>query len=227
MKKTNMYKLAKGQWNPFVGCEFDCIYCKKSFKNMTKRYGMKIGCQGCIDYKPHYHSGRLNKRLPATGYMEFIFTCDTGDINFCSTEYLQKIVTVIKSYPDKTFLLQSKNPITFNRVKFPRNVILGTTIETDNDILYKTQKISNAPLPSQRYRDFLSVRHKTKMVTIEPVLPFTENLLNWVRELNPTIVWMGYDSKKCELPEPSTKEFMNLYQKIGLLHIPVIIKRGE
>jgi len=26
-------------WNPFVGCNYDCVYCEKSFKRQFKRVG--------------------------------------------------------------------------------------------------------------------------------------------------------------------------------------------
>jgi hypothetical protein len=38
---------------------------------------------------------------------------------FCPTDYLGKILQRIEREPNKTFLMQSKNPQTFNRVKFP------------------------------------------------------------------------------------------------------------
>ena len=49
-----------------------------------------------------------------------LFTCACGDIAFCPTNYLKKIVERIRSMRDKTFLIQSKNPATFKRVKWPR-----------------------------------------------------------------------------------------------------------
>ena len=27
-KKTSMYELSVKQWNPSVGCKFDCVYCE-------------------------------------------------------------------------------------------------------------------------------------------------------------------------------------------------------
>ena len=110
---------------------------------------------------------------------------------------------------DRTFLIQSKNPATFRRVKWPRNVILGVTIETNRDDL--AMKVSRAPPPSKRFRDFLAVEHEPKMVTHEPIMKFDlEALLEWDVELNPALVWIGYDSKRCGLPEPTPKEVKDL-----------------
>jgi len=72
----------------------------------------------------------LTQPLPKTGYMQFIFTCSNGDISFCDTPYLKRIIERIRTEPDKTFLIQSKDPETFGRVIWPNNVILGTTIES-------------------------------------------------------------------------------------------------
>jgi hypothetical protein len=111
--------------------------------------------------------------------MQFIFTCSSGDIAFCPTEYLERIITRIRSEPDRTFLVQSKDPCTFNKVILPKNVILGTTLETNKDEL--CEGISKAPNPSQRYKDFFRVNHPLKMVTIEPVIDFDlDVMIDWV-----------------------------------------------
>ena len=133
MKTTNMYELSVKQWNPFVGCEYNCKYCVKSFQAALKR----SKCPECNRYSPHKHPERLDAsyKLPGTKCIHYIFTCSTGDISFCDTDYLEEIVSRIRQEKNKTFLIQSKNPATFNRVCFPDNVILGTTIETNNDKL--------------------------------------------------------------------------------------------
>ena len=192
-KKTNMYNLSVKQWNPFVGCKHNCIYCKSSFQRQLKRWAKGQGdCPECASFKPHYekHRTRLNQKLPKTKYMQFIFTCSSGDVAYCPIDYLEEIIARIRSEPDKTFLIQSKDPKTFNRVIFPKNVILGTTLETNRDKL--CEGISKAPKPSRRYKDFLEVKHQPKMVTIEPVMDFDLNvMIDWVENINPCMVWLG------------------------------------
>jgi len=123
----------------------------------------------------------------------------------------------------KTFLLQSKNPQTFDRITFPDNVILGTTIETNRDDGY--EKISKAPVPSQRYQDLLNVRHRTKMVTIEPVLDFDVNtMIHWLEDINPCLIWLGYDSRKNNLPEPPLAKVKTLYWELGRRGFTVVLK---
>jgi len=161
--------------------------------------------------------------LPKTGYMQFIFTIANGDVAFCPTLYLLGIIKRIEAEPDKWFLIQSKNPATFNRVKFPNNVILGSTIETNRDDLY--EGISNAPLPSQRYKDFLKVQHPFKMVTIEPAIDFdVDVIVDWVRNIGPCMVWLGYDSKRNYLPEPELRKVKLFHWKLSKLGYIVILK---
>ena len=217
-----MYELSVRQWNPFAGCEHDCVYCRSSFQRQLKRWARK-NCPGCYEFTPHTHPERLNQKLPKTKHMQFIFTCSSGDIAFCPTEYLKEIIARIQSEPDKTFLIQSKDSQTFNRVIFPKNVILGTTLETNRDEL--CEGISKAPKPSQRYKDFLKVNHPLKMVTIEPMMDFDlDVMIDWVENINPCMVWLGYDSGKNKLPEPELEKVKSLHWRLAKKGFVVILK---
>lgn len=218
----NMYQLSTKQWNPFAGCKHNCTYCGSSFQAQLKRYAKK-NCQECYKFKPHAHPERLDQSLPKTKFMQFIFTCANGDIAFCPTPYLEQITDRIRNESNKTFLIQSKNPKTFNRIEFPPNVILGTTIETNRDDIYKG--IATAPPPSQRYKDFLSVNHPLKMVTIEPVIDFDMDvMLKWVKDINPCMVWLGYDSKNNHLPEPALEKVKQLHWELSKAGFVVMLK---
>jgi len=222
MATNNMYSRSVYQWNPFVGCKFDCVYCKSSFQAQAKR--QKHRCIKCYNYEPHEHPERLEQRLPRTGYMQFIFTCSMGDISFCSTEYLEKIIDRIRREKDKTFLIQSKNPKTFNRVKFPSNVILGTTIETNRLVL--CGEVSKAPNSFVRNIDLGRIKHNLKMVTIEPVLDFVlPEMVDFIKDLNPCMIWIGYDSKKNNLPEPPIEKVRELHWQLSKMGIVVMLKR--
>jgi len=117
MKKSNMYPLSVKQWNLWVGCRHDCLYCRPSFQAQLRRWA-KSNCELCLRFEPHPHPERFGQKLPKTRYMQFIFTCACGDVAFCPTGYLEKIVERIRMMPDRTFLIQSKNPATFRRVKW-------------------------------------------------------------------------------------------------------------
>lgn len=221
-KQKNMYELSVKQWNPHVGCNHECKYCGSSFQAQLKRYGKK-NCQLCYNFEPHGHQSRLTQSLPKTSYMQFIFTSASGDIASCPTDFLEKIIGRIEKDPGKNFLIQSKDPSTFNRVVFPSNVILGTTIETNRDSLY--EGIAKAPSPSQRFEDFAKVDHPLKMVTIEPVIDFDlDTMVEWMKKIKPCMVWLGYDSKKNNLPEPELKKVRELHWELSRAGFVVILK---
>lgn len=222
--KNNMYRLSAGQRSPFVGCLNDCLYCQTSFQRQQKRRGKK-NCQQCYNFEPHAHPSRMEKPLPKTKYMQFIFLCSSSDIAYCKdAQYFQKIISWVKNNPKKTFLLQSKDPKTFNRIdRFPDNLILGITLESNRDALY--EEISQAPKPSQRYKDFLEIKHNLKMVTMEPVLDFdTDIIVSWLENISPCMVWLGYDSGKNQLPEPKLAKVKDLYWQLGRRGFVVILK---
>ncbi|MEM3798164.1 MAG: hypothetical protein QXY74_07005 [Candidatus Bathyarchaeia archaeon] len=210
--KTHMYRDSVLQWNVFVGCRFDCVYCEKSFKLQMKR--QKNRCSRCYNYEPHFHPERLNRPLPRTKGDQFIWPCSSGDITFCKPEWMRKILEVIRRYPDRTFLLQTKNPIVFKYYEpFPPNVVLDVTLETNRDEGYRL--ISKAPLPSKRFIGYLSVNHPRKFLTIEPVLEFDmDEFVSWIRRIKPERVYLGYDSKNSYLPEPELQKVLELERRL-------------
>ena len=222
-KKNNMYKLSVSQWSPFAGCKHDCIYCKSSFQRQLKRWAKK-NCSGCYEFGPHAHDERLEQSLPNTKHMQFIFTCSSGDIACCDDiAYLERIIDRIRQERNKTFLIQSKDPKTFNRTVFPKNDVLGTTLETNRDEL--CERVSKAPKPSQRYKDFLEVAHDLKMLTIEPVMDFDlDVMVDWAENINPCMVWLGYDSGKNHLPEPELEKVRDLHWELARRGFVVILK---
>ena len=220
LKKQNMYQGVKA-WNPFVGCRFDCAYCRPSFQRVVKRVwimqGRKEG-DGCRDFSPHEHPERL-KSLPSGNV---IWPCAHGDISFARPEFIKQVIGKTKEYPAREFYLQSKNPACFNQYLclFPENTILLTTLETNRDEGY--ERISKAPAPSVRYKAFLGLKWPRKIVTMEPLLDFDpEILLLWIKNIAPEGVWIGYNSKptSVRLPEPSlekTKAFIRQLKDAGL-----------
>jgi len=222
--KNRMYKQNRKSLNWFVGCRHDCVYCERSFQAQMKR--QLHNCRKCYDFVPHAHLERLQKAPPKTEQGEFIFFPSSGDPAFASKEQWKKAISFVEKYSDRTFLIQSKDPQCFASFKFPNNVILGTTIETDKIRFYHSPSqyfsygsISNAVLPSLRFEDMLALKHKRKFVTIEPVLLFTfENweihLVDWMKIINPEFVYIGYDNHNCKLPEPALSDTMALIKQL-------------
>lgn len=208
-KKGNMYEDNVKSWNLFVGCKFNCIYCKKSFQAQMKR--QKHNCIKCYNYEPHFHEERLKQSLPKTEGDEFIWCCSSGDIYFAKPKWIFKIIERIKELPSKTFFFQSKNPEVFIDYSFPENVILGITLESNRWY----EEISDAPPPFERMKVFYDLKYPRKFITIEPILDFDFSIfLGWLRELNPERIYIGYDTKKNNLPEPTLHKTRNLIHEL-------------
>jgi len=202
--KSLMYTDGK-TWNPFLGCLFDCIYCKPSFQAQAKR--QKQNCMDCHSYKPHYHPEELD-RIPSA---ETVFVCGHGDISFCSYEYTESIIQRVSRHPKTTFYFQSKRPDYFKPFlsQFPSNVILVTTLETNWDEDYHI--ISKAPIPSKRYELFRSLDYPRKVVTVEPMADFDlEIFAAWIVDIKPEYIWLGFNSKpkQVQLSEPSKQKVL-------------------
>ena len=211
---TNMYASAK-TWSPFKGCEFACTYCAPSFQRQAKR--QKHLCEQCYRYEPHCHENRL-KSIPSA---QIVFVCGNADISFCPPDFTRKIIKRVTEHsrraPHKTFFFQSKQPAYFEPFLslLPASAILLTTLETNRDKDY--DKISQAPPPSERYRQFKALDYPRKVATVEPVLDFDVGVFSrWLIGLRPEYVWLGLNSKEAsvQLPEPSEEKLRALVQKL-------------
>jgi len=220
-KKTHMYEDAK-TWNPFRGCKFDCIYCGPTFKRQAKR--QKHLCDLCSSFKPHTHEERLDK-LPRE---PIIFVCGVGDLAFCEKPYLNKIIdSVVKhdmKHNNHKYYFQSKRPNCFEPFlkSFSENCILVTTLETNRDDDYG--KISKAPVPTVRYKQFKDLDYSRKIITIEPVMDFDHDIfLKMILDVNPELVYIGYNSKpkNVNLPEPSKEKLAEFIDALKMNNIQV------
>jgi len=202
---TYMYKDTE-TWNPFKGCNFDCVYCEDSFKRQAKR--QKHNCMKCFNYEPHMHPERLNK-IPKA---DLVFACANGDISFADREQMGSILKAMQLKTKQTFLLQTKDPLCLVGWRIPSNVIVGTTIETNRE----TNDISKAPKTKLRY-SFLEELICRKAVTIEPILDFDFDIItHWIWNINPEIVWIGYanHTKNLVLDEPELSKTKELIKEL-------------
>ena len=221
MTKSNMYATAK-TWNPFKGCEFDCIYCKPSFQQQSKRQ-MHL-CNLCYRYTPHTHQDRLGK-IPSA---EIVFVSGNGDLAFCPPEFVYEILGAIEKHNRrcayKTYYLQSKRPECLAPFidHLPPNVILVTTLETNRDEGY--EKISKAPPPSVRYQQFQALDYPRKVVTMEPVMDFDPAVFSqWILDIKPEYVWLGLNSRpgRVQLPEPTPEKLRTLVHMLDEAEVEV------
>jgi hypothetical protein len=178
-------------------------------------------CWKCYYYEPHAHLERLLKSPPKTRGKDFVFFPSSGDPAYASRKEWKTAISYTEKYSDTTFLIQSKDPICFLPYRFPDNVILDTTVET-NLLSFNIKgckyeyysNISGAPYPVQRLGEFLKVKHKQKGITIEPILDFGNKFANFIQPLNPEFVYVGYDNHNCKLPEPSLAKTQQLIQEL-------------
>jgi len=198
----------------FKGCKHDCIYCKPSFQRQAKR--QKQSCKKCYTFEPHLHPERLQNKAPATKGEQFIFFPKGGDLAFAQPHEILELIRYTEKNPQATFLIQTKAPEWMRYYKFPDNVILDITWETNRTTFHtcsnycEYSEISKANL-TNRISDFLNVKHSRKAITIEPILQFDlSNMVNAISAIRPEFVYVGYDTKGCKLPEPKLKETLEL-----------------
>ena len=218
MTENRMYMENRKSINFFVGCLHNCTYCKPSFQRQMKRQGKR--CEQCYNYVPHDHLERLDKRPPKTYSDEFIFFPSASDWTFIPQDVGDKAIEYMKKYHDRKFLCQTKDPACFGFYKFPGNAILGITLETN--IAEVAKAVSDAPSPEFRYMAFKSLAHANKIVTVEPVLNFNLVILTqWIRDIKPMRVYVGFDNHGCHLDEPSESETLMLIQELRRVGLDV------
>jgi hypothetical protein len=163
----------------------------------------------------------LEKELSVNyGADKIIFIEHMNDMfaNGVMNGFIYQILEHCCRYPNNQYVFQTKNPanaLLFMQ-HFPKNFLIGTTIETDSvDVLLGK---SQAPDPIDRYSAMLewSYYFPHKMfVTIEPIMSFNVAILSgWIRGINPLFVNIGADSKNSELDEPDAEDIKELVRVI-------------
>jgi len=210
---SRMFDVVTETWNPITGCLNNCIYCwsrklvETRLRNTKKyRYG----------FTPMIHKHEFRKRFNGGT----IFVCDMGDLfgDFIPSEWILRVINHIRMFTNTTFLFLTKNPARYFEFLnvMPSNVVLGTTIETNRDDMYIKHNISRAPLPGSRYKAMKELRWGRKFVSIEPVLDFDiDELVRWIYEIRPCMVYVGYDNYNNRLPEPPLNKTLELIERLS------------
>jgi len=226
--KGNTYSDCNFLWSPLTGgCLHQCSYCYAA-KNQI-RYGK------WWQDKPHWASENFKKikgtdpiwvglpKLPEGR----IFVCDTTDLfaDNISTDWIETILNHCWQQwcynANHSYVIQTKNPkrlMEFNYIfeRFPNDVLrFGITLETNRDM----SAISKATSPYYRmiaFRDFITATQYESFVTIEPIMQFDlEEFIGWFQQFTPDLIWIGADSHKSNLQEPTAKEIKLLIKQLG------------
>jgi len=185
-----MYAFVDYTYNAIKGrCQYDCNYCfMKRFKLNEPRLDEK-------EFKTDLGNGN------------FIFVGSSIDM-FADTipsEWIESTLEHCRRYDNK-YLFQSKNPMSFSKWQFPRDTVLGTTIETN-----RSYNVSKAPHPHDRIIGLLNTPEFPKMIAMEPIMDFDiEIITGWIKSLLPLWVVIGADSKGHGLPEPPKRKIESL-----------------
>lgn len=226
-----MYPWADWTWNPLGGaCPHDCAYCYMKSPPMcwSKKYR---GPQRIIEKEMKVNldlSGlALNRRevIPFVGDAPLIFVCSGNELSKAPTIIKQRILRKCQEGPRNYYLLQDKDPAGLKEVEdeFPPNVIIGTTTETNRADLCRA--VSNAPSPRARVKGMKMYNGYHKMDSIEPMMDFDSGpFAELIQEIAPDFVSMGADSKKHNLPEPSTEKVLDLVSRLKKF---TIVKKKE
>jgi DNA repair photolyase len=157
---------------------------------------------------------------------DFVFVCDCTDLfgHWVPTELIQQILDAIKRSPAK-FLLLTKNPQRYGQlilsgVCIPENCTLGCTVESDIDHIISGQPVKHRLAEMQNYSNI----GYPVMLSIEPIMEFTFELIERVGRIKPKFVAVGYDNYNHGLPEPSLKKTKFLMERLAAAGITVYAK---
>ena len=219
---TKMFNIVTETWNPVTGCLHNCKYCWARRLAETKLSNSKRYRNGFI---PRINREEFRKKFKGG----VIFVSDMGDLfgYWVPRSWIMKVINYVREFPETLFLFLTKNPGRFREFikDFPSNVILGSTIETDRDDLYVKHNISRAPVPGERFEAMRNIDWWFKWISIEPILKFNlDRLVKWMVEINPKLIYVGYDNYNNRLPEPKLNETLKLIGELEANGFKVIRK---
>jgi len=192
------------------GCDHDCVYCWTKF--------MRGG--------PISHAPKLvqtNEHQIIRGKMGVCFLNSAHD-TFAACipdEWILSMIRWIGHQPDGLiFYLQSQNVWRAQQFMpqldgIQDKVIIGTTIQTDNEEIVKT--VSNAPTIYSRYQAMLrfGAQGFRLRLSLEPLFHFNYyHLRDMVLNINPELVEIGIDNyanrHKIDIPQPERRAYKYL-----------------
>jgi protein gp37 len=203
-----MFENITETWNPVVGCLHSCTYCWARRLAETKLKNVERYRDG---FKPKLVEKELNRRF----HKKYVFAVDMGDLfgDWVPSEWILKVIDAISKSPSSNFLFLTKNPKRYMEFLdfYPKNLVLGATIETNRDYT-----VSKAPSTTERYEFMKKLPYENKIVSVEPIMDFDlETFVNWIKDINPVMVHVGYDNYNNDLPEPTLCKTKQLIGTLG------------
>lgn len=212
--KGKMFNLVTQTWNPVTGCRYECEYCWARKLAVTKLKNIQRYSNG---FQPMLNEKEFNSKFRDG---DFVFVSDMGDLfgEFIPSNWISKVFDHVRLFPEAYFLFLTKNPARYNEflVTIPKNAILGATIETNIDEHLQKTNLSEAPLPSERYKAMRDLNWGKKMISIEPILDFDLEVIGqWIENIFPFLVYIGYDNYRHKLPEPKLSKTLSLIERVS------------
>ena len=209
-----MFSIVTSTWNPISGCLYDCRYCWAKNLALTKLKTTKRYENG---FKPSLNTSEFRVHF---GKGDLVFVADMGDMfaPFIPEKWIKQVLDHIRQFPEADFLFMTKNPKRYLELLpfIPQNAILGATIETNIDSIIVQDKVSAAPPQSERAEAMKALVWDRKIVSIEPILHFDlDTLVKWINDIDPFIVYVGYDNYSNKLREPSMQQTIKLMQQLS------------
>jgi len=162
------------------------------------------------DFKPAFAEWRLRQRFPK---QDLVFVSDMGDMwgDWVPREWIERVLRVLRTKRDSWFFFLTKNPKRYHEFqdRFTSNMMLGVTIETN-----RPYKVTRAPSPRERFEAMRDLNWSCKVVVIEPILDFDPEFIDWIREIRPERVHIGYDNYGNRLPEPPLVKTVALREEL-------------
>jgi DNA repair photolyase len=211
-RSGNLYEFVTHSWNPVKGeCPYHCSYCY--VERMMNRYGKKQSPLHLDEKELRTNLGRDN----------FIFVCSGCDLFHPDVpdEWILKVLQRTFEALDNTYLWHTKNPRRVFDFLVPAKSILCVTVESN----IPWPGISKAPQPSDRINLLREWKGK-KMITIEPVMKFSDDFAKKIIACNPFQVNIGADSGNNHLPEPSPEKIAALIEALRSHNIKVELKNN-
>lgn len=217
---NKMFSFITKTWNPIAGgcfieddeiyaCPYRCSYCwARSLINMWKG-----GNLGKKYVGPHrIHERVIKQRFKPGDFVAVQFMSDIGAPDI-PMDVVARVLDAMRAQLDVQFLLLTKADCFYREHMhdIPSNCVCGITMETDFDI---PKEITHAPHPEKRLDDLVWLKccypQIKTFISIEPIMPFSENFANKIERAEPWRVAVGYDNYGNQLPEPTLNETRQL-----------------